>query len=100
MDFLLSLSPAQSESEYLVAHLTKLLSLDWESESPKAEANAFLTQIDESDDGEDPLRILASRLLRENAADPGEFAFATQLDVEEPKTYNKAISGSQAQEWS
>lgn len=39
------------------------------------------------------------RLLRENATDPGEFAFATQLDVEKPETYNKAMRSSQAQEW-
>lgn len=90
----------KAKNQDLVAHLTKLLSLDWKSESPKAEANAFLTQINKPDDEEDPLQILTSRLLRENATDPGEFAFATQLDVVEPETYNKAMSGSQAQEWS
>ena len=90
----------KSQNKELVAHLTTLLSLDWEAESPEEEINAFLTQINEPNDEEDPLRILTSRLLRENAADQGEFAFATQLDVEEPETYNKAMSGSHAQEWS
>lgn len=90
----------KAKNQDLVAHLTKLLSLDWESESPEAEANTFLTQINKPNDEENSLQILTSRLLQENATDPGEFAFVTQLDVEEPEIYNKAMSGSEAQKWS
>ncbi len=90
----------KTQNEDLVAHLTTLLSLDWEAESQEEEANAFLTQINEPDNEEDPLRILTSRLLRENAANQDEFAFATKPDVEEPETYNKIMSDSHAPEWS
>ena len=53
----------KAQNEDLVAHFTTLLSLDWKAESQEENANAFLTQINEPDDEEDPLRILTSRLL-------------------------------------
>lgn len=75
-----------SHNKDLVAHLTTLPSLNWEDKWLEKEVNAFLTQIDKSDDKEDLLKILTSRLLWENAGNQEEFAFATQLDVEEPET--------------
>ncbi len=63
----------KAQNEDLVVYLATLLSLDWKIESQKEEANAFVTQINELDDKEHPLRILNSRLHRENIcrADPG-----------------------------
>ena len=50
---------------------------------------------------EDPLKILAAKLISEaNAEDEAQFVFSTQLDVEEPKTYNRATSGTHAPQWS
>ena len=36
-------------------------------------------------------------LLKVNAGDLGKYAFATQFDVKDLKTYNKAISGAYIQ---
>lgn len=97
------------QTQELIAHLTKLLDHDWEDNSldldPSTRADAFFINLDSDStksehDAEDPLKILASRLLKANAGDPGEFAFATQIDVEEPETYSRAMSGTHAQQWS
>ncbi len=95
---------AQSlQTQELIAHLTKLLDHDWENNNldldvdSSKKADAFLTNLDTDSsnpdqDAEDPLRILASRLLKANAGNPGKFAFATQIDVEEPETYSRSMS--------
>ncbi len=99
------------QTQELIAHLTKLLDHNWEDKSldldPSIKADAFLTNLDRDPDttnsehdAEDPLKIVASRLLKANAGDPGEYAFATQIDVEEPETYNRAMSRPHAQQWS
>ena len=46
-----------------------------------------------------PLRILAVRLMDANVVDPGEFTFATQLNVKELETFKRARSGTYAQQW-
>lgn len=97
------------QTQELIAHPTKLLDHDWEDNSldldPSTKADAFLTNLDSDltnseHEVEDPLKILPSRLLKANAGDPGEFAFATRMDVEEPETYSRAMSGTHAQQWS
>lgn len=60
-------------------HSSPTLVLDTDSSNP-------------DQDAEDPLRILASRLLKANAGNPGKFAFATQIDVQEPETYSRSMS--------
>lgn len=50
---------------------------------------------------ENPLRILAAKLTSEaNVGDESPFFFSTQLDVEESETYNRAMSGAHAPQWS
>ncbi len=90
-----------SQNKTLITFFTTLLDYDWET-SPEESAQAFLTKLDEpeTEAEDDPLKILTSRMLKANATDPDEYAFATQLDVEEPETYNKTTSGAYAQQWS
>ncbi len=90
-----------SQNKTLITFFTSLLDHDWDT-SPEESAQAFLTKLDkpETEAEDDLLKILTSRLLKANVVDPGEYVFATQLDVEEPETYNKAMSGAYAQQWS
>lgn len=69
----------------MVAYLSTILDRDWESE-----ANVLLTSLDkvEEEEEEDPYKILALKLLKENAKDTSQFAYDTHLDVEEPESYN------------
>lgn len=46
---------------------------------------------------EDPLKILTLRLLKANSTKPSKYLFASQFEVEELETYNKAMSGAHAQ---
>lgn len=45
---------------------------------------------------DDPLRILATRINSANAVDQDQFACSTQLDIEEPETYSRAMQGPNA----
>ena len=76
-----------SEIEDLVVQLTHLLGA-WEEDN----INAMATQAEESESiQEDPLRILATKINSANAVDQDQFACSTQLDVEEPETYARAM---------
>lgn len=78
------------ETRVIIIKLVQLLKQDWNA-------------ADTSDEtiGEDPIKILATRLHTEaNALDQSQFACTTQLDVEEPETYNKAMQGPHAAQWS
>ena len=68
----------KKETHTLITKLVQLLDNDW--------------IIGEKVNGEeDSIEILATRLHNEaNALDQSRFARTTQLDVEEPKIYNKA----------
>lgn len=94
-----------------IAYLIKLLDHNLEDKSldpnSSTRADAFLTNLDRDPnsinsehDAKDPLKILASRLLKANAGDPGEFVFATQIDVKEHEIYSRVMSGPHAQQWS
>lgn len=74
---------------------------DWELNS-EDQANAFLTNIDDSvvdADKEDPYNVLTSKLLKANTTSPADYALATQLDVEEPESYNRAMQCPHAPQW-
>lgn len=86
----------------MIIESTQLLKHDWESEE---KGNTFLAQLDEGSkqthqsDKPDPAYILASTINRTSSFDTREYAFATQLDVKGPETYEKATSGGHAQQW-
>ncbi len=89
----------------LVAQLTSLLDKDWED---YAKVSAFLASSfgQDQDPGNealesklDPLYILATAIQKTNAANPADFSSISQLNVEEPETYEWAISGPHAQQW-
>ena len=92
-----------TETQALIAQLTSLLEEDWESKqrvstvsTDKSDGSQKLVEVYDEDD---PLRILATKLMKANAGDPGDFAFATQFDVEELETYERAMSGPHSQQW-
>ena len=90
-----TIRPTQkAQDQDLIVHLSKLLDLDWEHNSEE-KANAFLTNIECEEDGhgadDDLYRILTSRLIQANAQSKGDYVLATQLDVEEPESYNRAM---------
>lgn len=86
----------------LITQLVALLDNDWE-ESEKV--TAFLASCCDNHTGSevatktDPLHILATAIHKANASDASEFTSSTQLDIEEPETYERAINGSHRQEW-
>ena len=89
----------KAQDQNLIVQLVELLDRDWEVNSEE-KANAFLTNIECEDDDhnsdEDPYRILASRLIQANDRGRENYVFATQLDVEEPESYNRAMQYPQA----
>lgn len=92
-----------TETQALIAQLTSLLEEDWESKprvstvsTDKSDGSQKLVKVYDEDE---PLRILATKLMKANAGDPGDFAFATQFDVEKPETYERAMSGPHSQQW-
>lgn len=89
--------PSPEDTDALITLLAKLLNDDWEQEQ---NISAFLTSIDDDvpDTSLDPLHILATSLHKANSTDPGDFVFSTQLDVEEPETYERAMSCPHAQQ--
>lgn len=90
--------PSSEDTDSFITLLAKLLNNDWEQEQ---KISAFLTSIDDNvpDTSLDPLHILATSLHKANSTDLGDFVFSTQLDVEEPETYEQAISCPYAQQW-
>ena len=90
-------TPAEqsSEIEDLIVQLTHLLGA-WEEDN----TNAMASQVEESESKQDdPLKILATRINLANAVDQDQFARSTQLDIEEPETYARAMQGPNAAEW-
>ena len=85
--------------------MTKLLDTDWEDQACISILSTRVTASEGNTDTpatskEDPLKILAAKLISEaNAEDEAQFVFSTQLDVEEPETYNRAMSGTHAPQW-
>lgn len=84
---------AKHQNQELVAYLTTLLERDWES-NPDSEADALLTSLNDEveEEEEDPYKILSLRLLQANAGNPSQFVLTTQLDVEEPESYNRVMA--------
>ena len=98
-----TIRPTQkAQDQDLIVHLSKLLDLDREHNSEE-KANAFLTNIECEEDGhdadDDPYTILTSRLIQANAQSKGDYVLATQLDVEEPESYNRAMQCPHASQW-
>lgn len=97
-----------SSSDNLITQLTKLLDTNWEDQACTSILSTRVTtgegEIDadiSAPSEEDPLKILAAKLISEaNAEDEAQFAFSAQLDVKEPETYNRAMSGAYAPQWS
>lgn len=82
------------ETRALITKLVQLLNQDWSA----AEAT---DETASSNVGEDPIKILATKLHSEaNALDQSQFVCSTQHDVEEPETYNTAMQGPPAPQWS
>lgn len=92
----------KAQDQSLIVQLMELLDCDWEVNSEER-TNAFLTNIkcknDDQNSDEDPYRILASRLIQTNAQSKENYVFVTQLDVEEPESYNRAMQCPQALQW-
>lgn len=87
-------------SDNLITHLTKLPDANWESQActPTLQTRAITDEngsnINAADASEEnPLAKLTSEA---NVGDESQFFFSTQLDVEEPETYNQAMSGAHA----
>ncbi len=85
--------PDTNDTEALVTLLAKLLDNDWEKDHTSND------QENIPNTGLDPLHILAISLHKANTTDPGDFVSTTYLDVEEPETYERAMSYSYAQQW-
>lgn len=58
-----------------------------------------LLEFDNASTEEEPVKILATKIHKANAVDQGHFACSSQLDVEEPETYTKAMHGPNAPQW-
>ncbi len=84
--------PDTNDTEALVILLTKLLDNDWEKNHTSNDQEAA------PDTGLDPLHIFATSLNKANTTDPGDFVSTTHLDVEEPETYERAMSCPYAQQ--
>ena len=88
-----------ADVEKLVVQLTTLLS-NWD-----ADASILATQAEDqpeepdSNQAENPLVLLATRLSSANAGDLDQFVCSTQFDIEEPETYTRAMQSAHATEW-
>lgn len=84
------------ETQALIIQLVQLLDRDWDTTLANTEETSELESPQDN-----PIRILATKLHTEaNALDPSRFVCSTQLDVEEPETYNRAMQGPHAAQWS
>lgn len=92
----------------LIVRLTRLLNTDWEDQAYISILSTRVTASKEDTNTETPVtseedsvKILAAKLISEaNAEDEVQFVFSAQLDVEEPETYNRAMSRTYAPQWS
>ncbi len=89
----------------LIIELTSLLGKEWEDD----QALAFLTFCKKNKDKDSKgvssieqnlLHILATAIYKANATNLSDFTSSTQLDIEEPKTYKRAMRGPHTQQWS
>lgn len=103
----MSKETSQTETQELIVQLTELLKLDWENnkavamathEQEHVEANNW-QPTQSNNEEEDPIKILAARMYATNATDADHFVCSTQLDVEEPETYTRAMKGPNAPQW-
>lgn len=77
----------------LITYLNKLLDYNWKF-NLKDQTNAFLTNIDNdiaNVDKKDLYKVLISRFFNTNTCTQIDYALTTQLDIEKPKSYNKAM---------
>ncbi len=92
----LKLMPKRQEkaqgTRALIIELISLLEKDWEND----QVSAFLTTREKNKDQDskgvssieqDPLHILPTAIHKINTTNPSNFTSSTQLDVEEPETY-------------
>lgn len=90
----------------MIVRLTKLLDTDWKDQACVSILSTRVTASEGDTDTpatseEDFLKILAAKLISKvNAEDEAQFVFSTQIDVEEPETYNRAMNGTHAPQWS
>lgn len=93
--------PQQSlEVEDLIVQLTNILD-NWDNDDSTnvmATHNQETSPTNEPLEG-DPIRIFASKIHSANAVDQDHFACSTQLVVEEPETYARAMQGPNAPRW-
>lgn len=94
-------SQTNSRDKALLTQLVTLLDNDW---GETGKVTALLDRCYNDDSGSkvepetDPLHILATAIHKANAGDASEFTSSTQLDVEEPETYERAIYGPHGQQ--
>lgn len=88
----------------LIVELTQLLETNWEEPTDTSVLNTSFADNDKSKPTNtemDPFKILAAKIIAEaSAQDQDQFAYSTQFDIEEPETYNRAMSGSYSSQWS
>lgn len=86
----------------IINHLTKLLDHYCENNGFNLDlpirVDVFLTSPDSNNTNskyntKKPLKILTFYLLKINTRNPSKFAFKIQINVKEPKTYRRLISG-------
>ena len=95
------------ETQELIIQLAKLLELDWENSNARAMAIQEQEQLEvnnwqpthPNEEEEDPIKILATKIHAANATNQDHFVCSTQLDVEEPETYTRAMQGPNASQW-
>lgn len=85
-----------ADVEKLVVPLTTLLS-NWDKDASIL-ATQTENQLEEpdSDQAENPLVLLATRLSSANAGDLDQFVCSTQFDMKEPETYTRAMQSAHA----
>lgn len=94
------------EVDDLIVHLTGPLE-NWDNDESANAALATQIQgtsqadINEAPESDpiNPIRILATKIHSTNAVDQAHFACSTQLDVEEPETYARAMQGPNTTQW-
>lgn len=89
----------------LIIQLSKLFETNWED---LASTKTLITNCFERDKEDkststdlDSYKILAIKFIsKANTQNQDQFAYSTQLDIEEPETYNRTMNGSYSSQWS
>lgn len=88
--------PRKVDVNVMITKLQKLEDL-----MTKSMKDSFSPSNHETDrDAVDPIALLTQNLIDIEASDPATFAFVSSFDVAEPASYEAAMSGSYAAEWS